>query len=525
MVHSGVIYFIIGNRDRVMFYITTPIYYVNARPHLGTTYTTVIADVMSRYHRLMGEDTFFLTGTDEHGINIQRVAENKNITPQQHCDELASAFQETWKKLHIQYDGFIRTSENRHIEVVQQVFDYLFKKGVLYKGVYNGWYCPRCESYYNLEELEEDNCPIHKSKVDYLEEETYFFSWSNYQEKLLEYYADRPHFVLPENRYREIISFVERGLKDISVSRTSVSWGIPVVSTPEHTVYVWLDALLNYLSAVGFNSDGNLFSTLWPPKVQVIGKDILRQHAAFWPAVLMALELPLPDHLMVHEFFLVTGSKMSKSGGNVFDPLVLIDELSKLTGVDPKISADALRYFLIKDGPEKNDSDFSFDSFINRFKVDLANDWGNLINRTFGLMLRLGLTRVPNPDGLYDSEFKTEVQKYIKLYHQSFAQLSPKEALNQISITLKFLNSYIDTHRPWSAEVKERDNCLYHILEGIRIVSLLMLPFMPVSSEIILRSLSYHMDTIDLKTETSVYKIIPDTPIFLNLPPIFPRPK
>lgn len=508
-----------------MFYITTPIYYVNARPHLGTTYTTVIADVMARYYRLMGEDTFFLTGTDEHGINIQRIAESKQITPQQYCDEFASVFQETWKKLGIQYDDFIRTSEDRHIKIVQKVFESLLNKGVLYKGLYKGWYCPRCESYYNFEDLEETDCPVHKSKVDYLEEETYFFSWSKYQEKLLEYYANHPDFVVPENRYREIISFVERGLKDISVSRTSVSWGIPVVSSPEHTVYVWLDALLNYLSAVGFDSDGALFSSWWPPRVQVIGKDILRQHAAFWPAVLMAIDLPLPGHIMVHEFFLVTGSKMSKSGGNVFDPLFLIDELSKLTGIDPQISADALRYFLIKDGPEKNDSDFSFESFINRFKVDLANDWGNLVNRTFGLMLRVGLNKVPDPDELYDNEFKTEVQKYIELYHQCFSQLSPKEALNQICAILRFLNTYIDTHRPWSAEEKERDRCLYHILEGIRIVSILMLPFMPFSSEIILRSLNYCTDKIDLKTETSLFKIIPDTPIFLNLPPLFPRPK
>ncbi len=505
-----------------MFYITTPIYYVNARPHLGTTYTTVLADVLSRYHRLKGEKTFFLTGTDEHGVNIERLVLAKGISPQQHCDELASEFIKTWGSLHISYDDFIRTTEKRHEEIVQKVFEKLLENGDLYKGFYKGWYCSRCESYYTPEELIESKCPTHQITVEFIEEETYFFSWGRYQDRLLDYYKGHPDFVVPEGRFREIISFVEQGLKDISVSRSEVSWGIPVLSNPSHSIYVWLDALLNYVSAIGYLKDDIIFTTWWPPTVQVMAKDILRHHAALWPAILMALDLPLPHHIMVHEYLLVVGSKMSKSGGNIFDPIVIMEELEKVSGISKEVAADALRYYLVMDGPERSDTDFNLEGVFKRYNSDLSNDWGNLIHRTFGFMNKISLNQIPNTIGSLDREFIDNIIGFFDSYKQSFASFSPKEALKTVNNIVRFLNTYIDKKRPWSASSEDRENTLYYVLEGIRIGALLMSPVMPFTSEKVLGALNYKVEQT-LEEELSLFKLKPHTPINISLSALFPR--
>lgn len=505
-----------------MFYITTPIYYVNAKPHLGTTYTTVLADVLSRYHQLRNEKTFFLTGTDEHGINIERLASSRGVSPQEHCDELALEFKKTWEALHIAYDDFIRTTEKRHEEVVQQVFERLLAQGDLYKGFYKGWYCPRCESYYSLEELVEEKCPTHQINVEFIEEETYFFRWSKYQDKLLKYYQENPDFVIPEGRFREIISFVEQGVKDISVSRSEVSWGIPVLSDPSHSVYVWLDALLNYVSAIGYLKDEEFFNSCWPPSVQVMAKDIIRHHAALWPAILMALKLPLPKHLMVHEYLLVVGSKMSKSGGNIFNPLVIMEELQKGTGISKEVSADALRYFLVRDGSERSDSDMSLDLIFKRYNSDLSNDWGNFINRVFGFMNKVALNHVPKNIEPLDPKFLEKVNTTSKNYIQSMISLSPKEALKTVNEFVRFLNTYIDSKKPWSSIEEDRDNTLYHSLEGIRIAAILLIPIMPYTSQMVLEALNYKVEK-NLDEELNLLRLKPETPINTKFPPLFPR--
>ncbi len=367
------------------FYITTPIYYLNSAPHIGHAYTTLACDILARYKKSKGFGVHFLTGTDEHGANIQKAAEAHNVTPKAWTDDMASRFKALWEVLNIQYDDIIRTTDARLERPVQEVFEILIKSGDIYKGSYSGKYCYSCESYIDETEAINNCCPIHKKELTELKEETYFFKLSKYEQALLKFYEANPDFLSPHFRASEIVNFVKSGLKDLSVTRTKVAWGIPLVSDPAHTIYVWFDALLNYATAPGlgtkickdemFKNYPYNFDELWPANVHLIGKEIYRFHAVIWPAMLMALNLPLPKKVFAHGWWTVEGEKMSKSRGNFIDP----------AEVTAKYGVDALRYFLFREVPFGGDGDFSMQSFINRFNADLANDLGNLVSRTLNM--------------------------------------------------------------------------------------------------------------------------------------------
>ncbi|MDD4160497.1 MAG: methionine--tRNA ligase, partial [Synergistaceae bacterium] len=359
------------------FYITTPIYYVNDVPHIGHAYTTIAADVLARWHKSGGDKTWFLTGTDEHGQKIQTVAEKRGITPKELCDEVVLNFQRLWGVLNISNDDFIRTTEPRHEKVVQEVFRRLMANGDIYKGEYEGWYCVPCETYVPEAQIGEGNtCPDCHRPLTKMTEETYFFRLSKYAEPLLKYYEENPDAIMPKSRYNEIISFIKSGLRDQSVSRTTLDWGIPLPGDGKHVIYVWFDALINYLSALNFPEEGGLWQTYWPAVRHLVGKDIIRFHCVIWPAMLLALGVNPPVRVFAHGWWTVEGEKMSKSVGNVVDPF----EMADLYGVDP------FRYFLLREVPFGNDGDFSEYAMVNRINSDLANDLGNLLSRSLQMI-------------------------------------------------------------------------------------------------------------------------------------------
>jgi len=415
-----------------LYYVTTPIYYVNAEPHAGSAYTTVYADALARYHRLIGDRTFFLTGTDEHGQNILKVANEKGINPQEFVDQMAQKFKDAWRFMRISNDDFIRTTEPRHEKVVQRVIEIMYEKGDIYLGTYQGWYCPKCETYYGENELENGNCPIHKTPVEFVSEESYFFKWSKYQDPLLELYRTNPDFVVPATRLNEIKSFVERGLKDISVSRTSVPWGIPVPFDAKHTVYVWYDALINYISALGYTDSGEKME-FWPG-VHLIGKDILRHHAALWPAMLMSLELPVPKRVVAHGWWLVSGQKMSKSVGNIFSPQDLVSHIENSVGLAEDIAVDALRYFMLAAGPQRDDADLSLEALWGTYNADLANDYGNLLHRVLGFMKKKGIDTAPRVTGQRYSRVAAVVQEQLQKYHAAYEKEDVQGALSSAPV-------------------------------------------------------------------------------------------
>ena len=355
------------------FYITTPIYYVNDVPHIGHAYTTIAADVLSRWHKSGGDDSYFLTGTDEHGQKIQTVAEKKGITPIELCDEVVQNFERLWKTLNIQNDDFIRTTQPRHEKVVQEVFRRLMASGDIYKGEYEGWYCVPCETYVPEAQMAEgQTCPDCHRPLTKMTEETYFFRLSKYTEPLLKFYEEHPDAIMPKERYNEVVSFIKSGLRDQSISRTTLKWGIPLPGDEKHVIYVWFDALINYISALGFPEPGEKWEKYWPAARHLVGKDIIRFHCVIWPAMLMALGLTPPVRVFAHGWWTVEGEKMSKSLGNVVDPF----EMEKLYGVD------TFRYFLLREVPFGHDGDFSELALVQRINSDLANDLGNLLSRS-----------------------------------------------------------------------------------------------------------------------------------------------
>ncbi|MBO6209829.1 MAG: methionine--tRNA ligase, partial [Schwartzia sp.] len=359
------------------FYITTPIYYPSAKLHIGHAYCTTIADAMARFKRLAGYDVFFLTGSDEHGQKIQQAAEKEGVTPIEYVDKIVAGFQALWQRLHISNDDFLRTSEPRHHRVVQEFFRRAKAKGDVYKGEYTGLYCTPCESYWTDLQLDEDGCcPDCHRPVQQVSEEAYFFKLSNYADKLLKHIKENPDFIRPTSRRNEMISFIERGLDDLCISRTSFDWGIPVPDDEKHVIYVWFDALTNYVTAAGFFDDPEKFKKFWPADVHLVGKEIVRFHSIIWPAILMSLDLPLPKQIYGHGWLIVDGDKMSKSKGNVVDPNLLIDEFG----------ADAIRYFLLREIALGQDGNFSRDALIGRINADLANDLGNLLHRTLNMI-------------------------------------------------------------------------------------------------------------------------------------------
>lgn len=464
------------------FYITTPIYYPSGKLHIGNSYTTVAADAVARYKRLRGFDVKFLTGTDEHGQKIQRIAEEKGISPQAYVDEIVEGIKKLWDSLKISNDIFIRTTDKYHEEAVQKIFKKLYDKGEIYKSEYEGWYCTPCESFWTKTQLVEDKCPDCGRDVEITKEESYFFRMSKYQDRLIKHIEENPDFIQPVSRANEMLNnFLRPGLEDLCVSRTTFNWGVPVTFDEKHVVYVWIDALSNYATALGYLSeDDSDYKKYWPADVHLVGKDILRFHTIIWPAMLMALGEPLPKQVFGHGWLLLDGGKMSKSKGNVIDPVVLVE----------KYGLDAIRYFLLREVPFGSDGSFSNETLINRINSDLANDLGNLVSRTVAMIDKYfgGTIPAERKAGAFDDELKKLVLQTPLKVEELMDKLQFGLALSEIWKVISRTNKYIDETMPWVLAKDEADRprlaeVMYNLAETLRIVSILLQPFMTDTSD------------------------------------------
>ncbi len=478
--------------EKKPFYITTPIYYPSAKLHIGHAYCTTIADAIARFKRLAGYDVFFLTGSDEHGQKIQQTAEGAGVTPIQYVDKIVAGFRNLWKELHISHDDFIRTTEERHQRVVQEIFRRIYEKGDIYKGSYKGLYCTPCESYWTEHQLDENGCcPDCHRPVQEVSEEAYFFKMSKYADKVLAYIEENPEFIQPVSRRNEMINFIKQGLEDLCISRTSFDWGIPVPTDPKHVIYVWFDALSNYLTPIGFLDDEAKFGKYWPADVHLVGKEIVRFHSIIWPCILMALDLPLPKKVYGHGWLIVDGDKMSKSKGNVVDPLALIEEFS----------ADAIRYFLLREINLGQDGNFSRDALITRINSDLANDLGNLLHRTLNMIGKFqgGSLLPPAGESAVDASLKADAMDTVKAYEEEMEAMQLSSAIKKVWAFVSRANKYIDETAPWvlakdPGKKQELANTMYHLAESLRIISVLISPYMPVTAERIWKQLGLSED-------------------------------
>ena len=468
------------------FYLTTPIYYVNDQPHIGHTYTTVVADVIARFRRMLGQEVYFLTGTDEHGQKIERAAKARGLQPLQLADEVVQRFQSLWTILGISHNDFIRTTEDRHRRGVGKLFQKIEAGGDIYKDAYRGWYCTSCESFFPENQVIDGRCPDQGHKVEWTEEESYFFRLSKYQEALLKHYRDHPGFVHPETRRNEVVAFVEAGLKDLSISRSSFSWGIPLPGDPKHVLYVWFDALSNYLTALGYGSDRKLYTRFWPADVHLVGKDILRFHAVYWPAFLLAAGEPLPHRVVAHGWWLRDAAKISKSQGGVVDPLPLIESFG----------VDALRYFLLREMVFGQDASYSDEAFIDRVNTDLANDLGNLLSRTLKMIEDFcgGAIPEPNPRFREDEQLKAAAKDAAGSLVKHFENFDFSTGLAAVWRFVGELNRFIVQNEPWKLAQDEGrrwalESVLYSVAEGLRIVAVLVAPVIPGSATEIWRRL------------------------------------
>jgi methionyl-tRNA synthetase len=455
-------------------YVTTPIYYVNAEPHLGHAYTTIIGDAVTRWSRLMGTPTKFLTGTDEHGLKIQQSAEAQGLSPQEFTDQIAPKFVEAWDKLNIANDDFIRTTEQRHKDAVRELLQRCYDAGDIELDTFAGKYCVACEEYYSDDELDEgDLCPTHRTKVEYFEEENYFFRLSRFQDRLLDWYAKHPNALQPEHRGNEALGLIRGGLRDFSISRTSLEWGIPLPWDDKHVTYVWFDALTNYLAAVGFGSgdDGDDYNDWWPA-THLIGKDIVRQHCVYWPAMLMSAGVELPERWAIGGWLLVGGEKMSKTSGNVVNPLELIDD----------IGLDGFRYYVLADTAYGSDGDFTYEGLVGRYNSDLANNLGNLAARVATVVSKKcdGLGTAPSPDSALAEAAATAYTDTAAYW----ANIEPSKALDATWGLIRATNSHLEQNEPWKSEPgPDVDAVMGDALEALRIVAVLCCPAIPDTAQ------------------------------------------
>ncbi|MCH4172399.1 MAG: methionine--tRNA ligase [Lactobacillus sp.] len=515
------------------YYITTPIYYPSGRLTIGNSYTTIAADTLARYKRLSGYDVFFLTGTDEHGLKIEQKAEALQVSPQEYVDGMAKGIKKLWQLLDISYDKFIRTTDDYHVKAVQKIVQRLIDQGDVYLGEYEGWYSVSDEEYFTETQLAEvyhdDNGKVIGGKapsgheVQLVKEQSYFFKMSKYADRLLQYYEDHPHFIEPESRKREMINnFIKPGLEDLAMSRTSFNWGVPIPSNPKHVVYVWVDALLNYITALGYGSDDqSLFDRYWPADVHFVGKEIVRFHTIYWPIILMALDLPLPKQVFGHGWLLMKDGKMSKSKGNVVYPEMLV----------ARYGLDALRYYLMRAIPFGNDGVFTPEDFVDRINYDLANDLGNLLNRTIAMINKYRAGAVPAYQANVNPEFDADLEQVAKTtidkYMQAMDEFKFSNALDEVWQLISRSNKYIDETAPWilakdDSKKAELDSVLAHLAESLRVTALMIQPVMPNAPKEMFAQLGLDFNS-DVDQDLTFGVFPANTTVVAKGEPIFPR--
>ena len=497
------------------FYVTTAIAYTSRKPHIGNTYEIVLTDAIARYKRQMGYDVFFLTGTDEHGQKIEDCAKEAGITPKEYVDNVAGEIKDIWNLMNASYDKFIRTTDDFHEKTVQKIFKQLYDQGDIYKGEYEGLYCVPCESFFTESQLVDGKCPDCGREVKPTKEEAYFFKMSKYQDQLMEYIETHPDFIQPESRKKEMVNnFLKPGLQDLCVSRTSFKWGIPVEFDPNHVIYVWIDALTNYITALGYGQeDDTLYQKYWPADVHIIGKDILRFHTIYWPIMLMALGQPLPKQIFGHPWLLSGNDKMSKSKGNV----MYADDLVR------HFTVDGMRYYLLSEMPYGNDGTITYENIIAKFNADLANTLGNLVNRTIAMVNKyFGSVPTPGEETELDQDLKSCIENTIVAYRKKMDEYKTADALDTIFEFIRRCNKYIDETTPWvlakDEEGKERlKTVLYNLLESIRIVSVILTPFLPDTAKEIQRQIACTDESLEFGKTVSQITLENPTPIFMRI--------